>query len=132
MFEYYARSHICFAYLADLVPGSDDMGACRWFSRGWTLQELIAPGDLVFCDQRWKPFAAKSELVDVLAEITRVPRDVLLDASSRSTVSVAARMSWAANRQTTRTEDVAYSLLGIFDVNMPLIYGEGRKAFHYT
>lgn len=129
MFEYYARSHICFAYLADLVAGSDNMGACRWFSRGWTLQELIAPGDLVFCDQTWKPFAAKSELVDVLAEITRVPRDVLLDASSRSAVSVAARMSWAADRQTTRTEDVAYSLLGIFDVNMPLIYGEGRKAF---
>lgn len=129
MFEYYARSHICFAYLADLPPGSEDLSSCRWFARGWTLQELIAPGDLVFCDQTWKPFAGKSEIVDVLVDITRVPRDVLLDASSCSAVSVAARMSWAANRRTTRVEDMAYSLLGIFDVNMPLIYGEGRKAF---
>ncbi|KAI0505296.1 HET-domain-containing protein [Xylaria bambusicola] len=104
------------------------LGKCRWFSRGWTLQELIAPKHVEFYDRDWKCFGSKAQLAPILSWITGVDTGVL-KGGSLDQVLVGRRMSWAANRQTRRIEDMAYCLLGIFDINMPLLYGEGEKAF---
>lgn len=131
MFQWYRSSEVCFAYLSDLKTDEDSnlMAKSRWFTRGWTLQELIAPTHLIFCDQSWVERGTKKEFAGLLREITPIDMKVLLDPSKIYTMPVGARMSWAASRETTRIEDRAYSLLGIFDINMPLIYGEGSKAF---
>jgi hypothetical protein len=115
----------------------------RWFSRGWTLQEMIAPSQIIFfgknwsvlgkkCNKSWeyrKSWNSETNLVKLLSSITTIPEAVLVDPSQRTSCSVARKMSWAARRKTTREEDMAYSLLGIFDVNMPLLYGEGTRTF---
>ncbi|EAA33330.3 HET-domain-containing protein [Neurospora crassa] len=131
MFQWYRLSQICLVYLSDLKAVELDhaMYTSRWFKRGWTLQELIAPSRLMFYDQDWKKRGTKEDLASLLSKITRIDIGILLDPSRMYTVPVGKRMSWAADRQTTRLEDRAYSLLGIFDINMPLIYGEGPKAF---
>ncbi|KAK4182469.1 heterokaryon incompatibility protein-domain-containing protein [Podospora australis] len=102
---------------------------CRWFTRGWTLQELIAPARLGFYNRNWELQGEKSHMSAVLATITGISELVLLGEDSLASLSVAQRMSWAAKRETTRTEDMVYCLLGIFDVQLPLLYGEGSKAF---
>ncbi|KAK3316914.1 heterokaryon incompatibility protein-domain-containing protein [Apodospora peruviana] len=142
MFRWYKQATVCYAHLSDWAPMRtqiDQRGStsrleasfanCRWFTRGWTLQELIAPADVLFYDSAWEKRGSKMSLVQQISEITGIEKDMLLGLSSVSDYSVAARMSWAAERHTTRVEDVAYCLFGIFDVNMPLIYGEGNKAF---
>ncbi|KAI1110980.1 heterokaryon incompatibility protein-domain-containing protein [Nemania sp. NC0429] len=101
---------------------------CKWFSRGWTLQELIAPKHVEFYDRDWNLFGPKTQLAPILSWITSVDSAVLRG-GPLDHVLVGRRMSWAANRQTRRVEDLAYCLLGIFDINMPLLYGEGEKAF---
>ncbi|KAI1373141.1 HET-domain-containing protein [Hypoxylon crocopeplum] len=105
------------------------LGSCRWFSRGWTLQELIAPSRINFYDRDWNCFGSKPQLASVLAWITGVDTGVLKGNKPLDEVLVGRRMSWASARTTTRSEDIAYCLLGIFDINMPLLYGEGKKAF---
>jgi hypothetical protein len=101
----------------------------RWFSRGWTLQELLAPTDLVFYSADWQKLGTKHHLVDELSSEVGIDRKAL-QPSRLESFSVASRMSWVSQRNTTRKEDLAYCLLGIFDVNMPLLYGEGGvKAF---
>ncbi|KAK5655228.1 hypothetical protein OQA88_5795 [Cercophora sp. LCS_1] len=102
---------------------------CRWFTRGWTLQELIAPRRLGFYNKWWEFQGEKEKMTDELARITKINKRVLKNSDLMSTISVAQRMSWAANRQTTRAEDIAYCLLGIFGVQIPMLYGEGSKAF---
>ncbi|KAI6143227.1 heterokaryon incompatibility protein-domain-containing protein [Pisolithus tinctorius] len=140
MFRWYENAKRCYAYLHDvnnsLFPrGRDDVIFCNsngwpeWFSRGWTLQELIAPRDLQFFNKDWTPIGDKRSLSCKLEEITRVPRSVLVDGLSSYCPSAAQVMSWAADRKTTRIEDRAYSLMGLLDVNMPMLYGEGKKAF---
>jgi hypothetical protein len=106
----------------------------RWFTRGWTLQELIAPEKMIFFSNRWRSLGTKKELVSLLSGISRVRQDYLLKWSSIRHLRggdpcIAQIMSWAAERKTTRVEDKAYCLLGLFDINMPLLYGEGRKSF---
>ncbi|KAJ8106240.1 hypothetical protein OPT61_g9667 [Boeremia exigua] len=101
----------------------------RWFTRGWTLQELIAPQTIVFYDKAWRMIGTRDSLRGLLSEITGIYEGVLRGRLDLDTFSVGERMSWAAKRTTTRTEDMAYSLLGIFNINMPLLYGEGEKAF---
>lgn len=101
---------------------------CRWFNRGWTLQELIAPKHVEFYDQDWFYFGSKLQLAPIMSWVTGIDESVL-KGSPLDQVLVGRRMSWAANRQTRRVEDIAYCLLGIFDINMPLLYGEGDKAF---
>ncbi|KAK0644665.1 heterokaryon incompatibility protein-domain-containing protein [Cercophora newfieldiana] len=132
MYEWYRKSTLCFAYLSDVFLSGDDpdksLEKSRWFTRGWTLQELIAPAVVVFLDQNWHQIGTKSTLQRELSYITGIPGKVLLD-SDPSTASVAQRMSWASNRQTTRLEDQAYCLMGIFGINMPMLYGEGDRAF---
>jgi hypothetical protein len=132
MYRWYQRSDICYAYLSDLPPSSSletVLEKCRWFKRGWTLQELIAPKEIYFFDEEWNCIGSKRDLVKHLSRITRISTSVLQHEQRFSSVAVAQRLSWAADRETTRIEDQAYSLLGIFGVNMPLLYGEEEKAF---
>ena len=135
MYAWYGRAAMCYAFLVDVpqedVPDSDQSAfrKSRWFRRGWTLQELIAPRRLVFLSRPWQTLGSKSSMARLVEEITRVDRGILTHHLSLDTVSVARRMSWAAERETTRVEDRAYSLLGIFDLNMPTLYGEGERAF---
>jgi len=127
MYNWYRQSKVCYAFLFDLEPDGD-LGACRWFSRGWTLQELIAPKHVVFYSKEWNLHGTKRDLVGELSRITGISEGILLG-DELSAVSIAQKMSWAAGRKTTRVEDIAYCLLGIFDINMPLLYGEGHRAF---
>lgn len=136
MFRWYRNSGVCYAYLSDLNPagdGQDEFDAalarCRWFSRGWTLQELIAPVELRFYDSGWNPRGTKGDLAALLRDITGIRKSALDDADELYCIPVAEKMSWAARRTTTRIEDAAYCLLGIFDINMPLLYGENARAF---
>ncbi len=135
MYRWYGKAAICYAFLAD-VPHDDRPHATtskfrrsRWFTRGWTLQELIAPRNLLFMSREWSVMGSKQELSPLLEEITGIDVEVLKQQKRLDEVSVARRMSWASRRETTRVEDQAYSLFGIFDVNMPTLYGEGSRAF---
>lgn len=130
MFEWYRKSFICIVFLGDYGPDhSAPLGPCKWFSRGWTLQELIAPGRIHFYNSTWGLIGTKRSLVNRLSEATNIPKNAINGLLPLGHFSVAQRMSWAAGRKTTRVEDKAYSLLGLFDVNMPMLYGEGTKAF---
>lgn len=101
----------------------------RWFTRGWTLQELLAPKKVVFFDGRWRVLGDRKDLAGAISKVTRIHIGVLHDRKAVPEYSIAQRMSWAADRVTSRQEDIAYCLLGIFGINMPLLYGEGSKAF---
>ncbi|KAH7336644.1 heterokaryon incompatibility protein-domain-containing protein, partial [Rhexocercosporidium sp. MPI-PUGE-AT-0058] len=136
MYRWYKNAEVCFAYLSDVPsstnPARTGFATSLWFTRGWTLQELIAPRIVEFYgrneDGEWGEIGTKSSLRDVVAEITGVPIAVL-KTGSLANLSVATRMSWASRRQTKREEDRAYSLMGIFDVHMTMVYGEGKRAF---
>ncbi|TVY29236.1 Vegetative incompatibility protein HET-E-1 [Lachnellula hyalina] len=132
MFQWYQNAAICYVYLSDLPSGAhaeDGLAECRWFTRGWTLQELIAPREVCFYDQQWGFFGTKRDLSEKISSITSIDMKVLMGVCQANYYSVATRMSWAAHRETKRIEDLAYSLLGIFDVHMPLMYGEGSGSF---
>ena len=141
MWDWYARSQICYAYLSD-VPSETDIevdvsafSSSRWFTRGWTLQELISPRKVQFYDEGWNCIGRKSrkikdeKFVKLLSRVTKIDFYVLQDKSHMNSFSIAQRMRWASHRTTTRVEDMAYSLLGMFGINMPLLYGEGIRAF---
>jgi hypothetical protein len=116
MYHWYEKAETCYAYLVDLESTAawrENLPHCRWFTRGWTLQELIAPADVYFFDQHWNMLFRKSGGIDVLTSITGIDRDVLGDSRSLRSISVAQRMSWASRRVTSRVEDEAYCLLGI-------------------
>lgn len=140
MYNWYQKSDVCFAYLADLDPGHFKEGSVftanvetlfrssRWFRRGWTLQELIAPRKIGFYAKDWTYMGTRDALKRLISAITGI--DIyMLEQGDPHKVSIARRMAWASGRQTTRKEDAAYCLMGIFGVNMPLLYGEGDKAF---
>ncbi|KAI1103404.1 HET-domain-containing protein [Jackrogersella minutella] len=132
MFTWYAHSAMCVVFLEDVPPESsfeDHFRRCRWLTRGWTLQELIAPRSVEFYDATWGFRGSKLSLQALLANTTGIGEAVLRDSQTMFEVPIARRMSWASMRQTTRIEDKAYCLLGIFGVNMPMIYGEGTRAF---
>ena len=111
----------------DNVKYPKSNGWPEWFSRGWTLQEMIAPRDLQFFNKDWQPIGDKKTLAQTLQLITQVPEHMLADGLEGNCPCVAQIISWAANRTTTRVEDGVLSLL---DVNMPMLYGERKKAFH--
>ncbi|ETS75784.1 hypothetical protein PFICI_12728 [Pestalotiopsis fici W106-1] len=101
----------------------------RWFTRSWTLQELLAPKSLTLYARDWTPIAGKQALSPILSVVTGIDEDCIKGKTPISQYSISHRLSWAAGREATREEDVAYSLLGLCDINMPLLYGEGTKAF---
>jgi hypothetical protein len=138
MYHWYQKAKVCYAYLSDVLTGGDtpetllDLEAfksSRWFTRGWTLQELLAPVDLQFFSMDWRCLGTKQGLRESITDVTGIQTTVLLDCSKVFLFSAACRMSWAAERTTTRVEDLAYCLMGLFGINMPLLYGEGEKAF---
>ncbi|KAF5863659.1 hypothetical protein ETB97_009592 [Aspergillus alliaceus] len=142
MFEWYKNAHVCYVYLEDVdveFPYSRNEGPnywtytpdgspSRWYTRGWTLQELLAPSNVVFYNTRWDRIGTKRQLLREISDITKIDEMNLIEFGIRPT-SVGQKMSWAANRTTTRPEDMAYCLLGLFGVHLPLLYGEGRNAF---
>ncbi|KAI6160214.1 heterokaryon incompatibility protein-domain-containing protein [Pisolithus thermaeus] len=140
MYRWYRKSQTCYVYLHDVedtvFPTRQDFhrfdnasGWPEWFSHGWTLQELIAPKQIKFFNKNWVFIGDKEGLAMMLEKITRIPFDVLKEGHIPRRLCTAEIMSWAADRMTTRVEDRAYSLLGLFGVNMPILYGEGEKAF---
>ena len=146
MYRYYSLATTCYAYLHDVLApqgtNSDPMveverGSAqsvvvqsKWHTRGWTLQELIAPACVAFFDMYWTPLGGKVDISEDLSKLTHIPSGLLRLEQEVSDFSMAQRMSWAADRKTTREEDIAYSLMGILDVNIPVIYGEGSaRAF---
>ena len=140
MYRWYANSRVCYAYLHDvrdrfIFTKNDDAypesnGWPEWFSRGWTLQEMIAPSNLQFFNKGWRAIGDKKTLAHTLTLITEIPQHILKEGLFGNRPCVAQIISWAARRTTTRVEDRAYSLMGLLDVNMPMLYGEGKKAFH--
>ncbi|WAO84550.1 HET domain-containing protein [Fusarium falciforme] len=142
MFKWYRRSNICYVYLEDVPAMTLDQciepdsvfRSARWFTRGWTLQELIASPNINFFSNDWTAIATKPELALCISEITGIAWSCLLKGRLSKShplrrYSVAQRLAWASRRSTTRIEDQAYSLLGLFDITMPLVYGEGHEAF---
>jgi Heterokaryon incompatibility protein (HET) len=142
MYNWYLHSQVCYAYLNDvsglvsedpeeilndLEREDSSFRKSAWFTRGWTLQELIAPKKVRFYSETWEFVGDKRALADLVSNITGIDAEVLTRRTKP--YSVAQRMSWAAGRKTTRVEDRAYSLMGIFGVNVPPLYGEGHKAF---
>ncbi|KAK3640131.1 hypothetical protein LTR56_005543 [Elasticomyces elasticus] len=154
MWYYYESAVECYAYLADVIATDPTLRLEQFrqsdlFNRGWTLQELVAPKRVVFVSSTWEiiglkhppnhsmserfqmGFAATSIpcLTEELHAITRIPIEVLTDPEHRFSFNAAQRMSWMSRRDTARIEDMAYCLLGLFDINMPLLYGERHGAF---
>lgn len=153
MYDWYKQSEECYVWLEDYAGSLDRLEQCEWFRRGWTLQELLAPSRVIFFTADWRVIGHKfflagsqvcgchangrdfshfasigAHIAPELAAATGVPQE-FLTTKPYYHASIALRMSWASNRRCTRPEDRAYSLLGMFDVNMPLLYGEGYKSF---
>ncbi|KAI5366970.1 hypothetical protein J4E82_010917, partial [Alternaria postmessia] len=138
MFRWYQNAKKCYVYLPDVecnTPDADSESSRRWkpafrkskwFTRGWTLQELLAPASVAFYSKEGDLLGDKQSLRDTIHEITGIPIEAL-SGKEVSNFSVAERFSWAHNRQTTRPEDGAYCLLGIFGIHLPLIYSEGKE-----
>ena len=138
MFAWYKNSQVCYVYLADFesarqtrsTGGIDHASkrdlSGRWFERGWTLQELLAPSNVQFYDRWWTRLGSKWELEQQISNLTGISREHLREPNN---ACVAVKLFWASGRKTTRIEDRAYCLLGLLDVNLPLMYGEGDKAF---
>ncbi|OTB13577.1 hypothetical protein K445DRAFT_319796 [Daldinia sp. EC12] len=143
MYTYYYDSDACFIYLEDVHKSADEatnssgtaeatrdqllerVRTTRWIRRGWTLQEFIAPKRRYFFTSDWYKIEDGDDLLDILASSTRIDKNLLKDRDLLHNFCIAERMNWASGRETTRVEDVAYCLMGIFKVNMPVLYGEG-------
>jgi hypothetical protein len=105
----------------------------KWFTRGWTLQELLAPHYLIFLDREWRRIGTRESWAPEIKEASRIEAKHLtsFNPTDFMSSSIAMRLSWASRRQTTVEEDETYSLLGLFGISLPLIYGEGRwRAFN--
>lgn len=133
MYRWYRGAAECYAYLSDVEWKPEDVEASKnsfkqslWFTRGWTLQELLAPSGVIFLDRNWVYFGTKESLSKEISAATGIKHEHL---SEWHGVCIATKMSWVSKRVTSRLEDLAYCMLGLFDVNMSLLYGEGNKAF---
>ncbi|KAM7196210.1 Heterokaryon incompatibility protein (HET) domain containing protein [Rhypophila sp. PSN 637] len=152
MFKWYERSAVCYAYLEDIEAqptvqqDSTQLTESKWFTRGWTLQELVAPNAVIFYSRSWYRIGEKLGVSSKMSHITStevwdrpgkellsrasgIPYELLFEGRTKESYSVAQRMSWASRRVCTRVEDTAYCLMGLFDINMPLLYGEEEQAF---
>lgn len=144
MFRWYSNAEVCLAYLADVSNAEDEreFRCSEWFRRGWTLQELLAPQMVVFLSASWElvghkggdgwtrsgsQIACGRALEATVSTITGVPECILHNYTRSMSFSIEERLSWIRSRDTTKEEDMSYSLLGVFDVTMPVIYGEGAE-----
>jgi len=130
MFRWYQNAVKCYVYLPDVSvvasrPWEVAFRESRWFTRGWTLQELIAPRIVEFFSSEGKLLGDKRTLEDLIHKKTDIPIDALRDGANLSKFSDHQRFQWINSRQTQRQEDMVYSLLGIFDVSLVMNYGEG-------
>jgi hypothetical protein len=140
MFRWYQRASKCYVYLSDVcvpeevtdatayrITWEEAFRGSRWFTRGWTLQELLAPASVEFFSKEGKRLGSKISLEQEIFDITKIPVKVLRGQSRPTELSIEERMNWATKRTTTLKEDKVYCLLGIFGVFLPLIYGEGEE-----
>ena len=128
MYRWYKGAEACFAYLRDFPTEKVQVFTqSRWFDRGWTLQELVAPKKVIFYDKHWKEIGSKSALYKQLEKRTKINSSTLLEPAAVNHASISERMSWYVGREVRVPEDTAYCLLGLFGVNMPLLYGEGQE-----
>ena len=128
MYKWYRKSEVCYAYLHDVSDPSKFIES-DWFSRGWTLQELIAPKRLKFFTKDWTLIGFREDLIDLIAQRTGISPEILRSSKIPPEVTISQKMVWAAERETSKVEDRAYSLLGILDVSMVPIYGIENAAF---
>ena len=134
-YTWFQNAVMCYVYLADVEHTEDPRAigstfrSSRWFTRCWTLQELIAPQKVTFLSKDWEVIGTKDSLADLIEDITGVEQSVLTHKKSVKEVSVANWISWASRRKVKRPEDRAYSLLGLLDITMTPRYGEGAWAF---
>ncbi|KAK5729792.1 hypothetical protein LTR17_011658 [Elasticomyces elasticus] len=154
MYAWYRDAYVCYVFMddvkADVLPmldladGEEKLGQSpdisalngikafsnsRWWSRMWTLQELLAPPTVFFYNANDVLLGTRDSLAFIISEVSDIGLDFVTRKVNIHDAGIAQRMSWASSRESTRTEDQAYALLGIFAVNMPLLYGEGAKAF---
>ena len=147
MYKWYKRSKLCYVYLSDVTMTPEEIRlkntfnkiqwttdsaglmarfrSSYWFTRGWTLQELLAPFNVIFFDAGWNEIGTKRGLALDISTATNIQTEYVLGKTSIFDASIAKRMSFASRRVTSRGEDMSYCLLGLFGVNMPLLYGEG-------
>ncbi|KAF9483140.1 hypothetical protein BDN70DRAFT_800286, partial [Pholiota conissans] len=144
MFNWYTFSAVCIVTLNQSIILAD-METDRWFTRGWTLQELLAPRRIKFYNKYWEPMSTDENdkqinwvfqperprtVETMIQKVTGIDYSRLFYQPSTLVGKIAERMSWAAKRRTTRGEDIAYSLMGIFGVSISVAYGEGpERAF---
>lgn len=136
MYKWYQSAEVCYVHLADVVKKDDQPiseqlilangKAPVWFTRGWTLQELLAPHRVIFYDKNWQRLGSRIELAGAIHTLTKIPETALTGNNPRK-FSVTDRLSWARGRETTLDEDIVYCLVGLFGVSIPVLYGEGRK-----
>jgi hypothetical protein len=138
MFRWYEGAQRCYVYLSDVLVPEEVSDArafptswrgafrrSRWFTRGWTLQELIAPASVEFFSGNGKLLGSRISLEQEVCEITKIPIEALRG-QRLSDFGIEERMAWATDRTTTLKEDKVYCLLGIFGVYLSLLYGEGK------
>lgn len=137
MYRWYSIATVCIVHLAQSST-IDDFASEPWFIRGWTLQELLAPQVIRFYGKDWEPIyqeknakgdKAIKEIWMAVEQVTGIPRKDLWNFSP-SCNRVAEKMTWASQRRTTKIEDTAYSLLGLFNVSLPIAYGEADRAWY--
>ena len=136
MYKWYQNAKECYAFLPDVRVGRSHADFAQqfrdsvWFTRGWTLQELLVPPEVQFFNSTFQYLGRKRNgLDDHISAATGIGLEYLQDSSMIRQASVAERMRWASKRETTEIEDEAYCLMGLFDISMPPCYGEGEKAF---
>jgi hypothetical protein len=140
MFRWYRKAARCYVYLSNVsitssecrngpaeLPWERAFRDSRWFTWGWTLQELLAPASVEFFTRDGQRLGDKRSLEQLIHEITSIPISALRGNKVLSRFSIKERFKWARSRQTTREEDWIYCLLGVFAVSMPVLYGEGRE-----
>lgn len=131
MFKWYHNAAICYVYLYDVTWNEADSDQqflkSKWFTRGWTLQELLAPKNIEFYDRDWRYIGTKESLMNQIVEATGIAKEHLL--GDFRTASIAQKMSWLSRRTTAIIEDRAYCMLGLFGVFLDARYGRGGDEF---
>lgn len=105
------------------------MAECRWIRNVWAIPQIVFSRVAFFYSSDWSLIGTKKSLLPYLSSRMGIDQEVLEDSDSLEEFSLARRMSWASDMTASRVEDFAYALVGLFDVSMSILYGEGQKAF---